>query len=50
MRFPVGNYLDAVTRARTADPELAIRRAGPNPSSSMPALLDLMNRTADASD
>lgn len=49
-RFPVGNYLDAVTRARTADPELATRRTGPNPSSSMPALLDLMNRTAGASD
>lgn len=44
--FPIGNYLDAVARAHTADADLGTRRIGPNPSSSMPVLLSLMGHEA----
>lgn len=40
--FPVAVYPDACVRARHADPDLADRRVGPNPSSAMPWLIDLM--------
>lgn len=42
VRFPIENYPAAVEYAHRADPDLADRRKGPDPSSSMPLLLDLM--------
>jgi hypothetical protein len=41
-RFPIHNHPQAVERARRADPDLAAGRVGPNPSSAMPVLIDLM--------
>lgn len=41
-QFPIENYREAAVRARRADPDLASRRIGPNPSSSMPILFDLV--------
>ena len=41
-RFPIHNHLQAAERARRADPCLAAGRVGPNPSSAMPWLIDLM--------
>ena len=36
-------YPDATARARQADPDTATGRTGPNPSSAMPVLIDLMS-------
>ena len=42
-RFAFAAYPAAVARARRADPAIAAGRTGPNPSSGMPVLLDLMS-------
>jgi hypothetical protein len=42
--FPVRQYKQAVENARIADPMLADYRIGPNSSSSIPVLVDLMTR------
>lgn len=41
-KFPIHGYEDAVVRARQADQGMADARQGPNPSSSMPLLVALM--------
>lgn len=46
--FPFANVGDACSRARRADPELASSRIGPNPSSAMPLLVDLLRGTSPA--
>lgn len=40
--FPFHRVHEAAARARAADEDLAANRAGPNPSSAMPELIDLM--------
>ncbi|MCL2465860.1 MAG: RloB family protein [Micrococcales bacterium] len=44
--FRFAAYPDATNRARQADPNLASGRTGPNPSSAMPVLLNLMSGEA----
>lgn len=38
--FPIGNYHEAIDRAKRKDPNMAFNRMGPNPSSAMPLLID----------
>lgn len=38
--FPIGNYHEAINRAKRRDPNMAFNRKGPNPSSAMPLLID----------
>lgn len=44
LRFPIENVDDAVHTARLADPEMAMGRVGPDPSTAMPLLVALMRR------
>ncbi len=46
LSFPVSAYLEACKIARVVDPDLAAGRIGPNPSSAMPVLIDLMTGAA----
>lgn len=41
-RFPIKAYTDAEQRAKRADPNTDSNRIGPNPSSAMPVLINLM--------
>lgn len=41
-KFPIASFPEAVERARQAWPDLAPNAKGPNPSSAMPWLIDLM--------
>lgn len=41
-RFPYGSVQNACKTARAADPEMRSGRKGPDPSSSMPILIDLL--------
>lgn len=41
-KFPIASFPEAVTRAQQAWSELAPNKKGPNPSSAMPWLIDLM--------
>ncbi|QSB05232.1 RloB domain-containing protein [Natronoglycomyces albus] len=41
-QFPIDQVFEAVRRARAADPELSSGRVGPDPSSAMPVLVQLM--------
>ena len=41
-KFPIANFADAVKRAQQAWPTLTPNDKGPNPSSAMPWLIDLM--------
>ncbi len=43
--FPIEKADDASRVARAADPQLSPNRKGPNPSSAMPVLLDLLRGT-----
>lgn len=43
-RFPIDKVHSACAIARQADPKMAAGRIGPNPSSAMPILVDLLNR------
>ena len=45
--FPVGEYSRAAQRARQADPDLIPGRRGPNPSTAMPVLIDMITGRAD---
>lgn len=45
VRFPIEKVDEAVHIARLADPEMAMGRVGPDPSSAMPILIELMRRT-----
>lgn len=47
-RFPIANYPQAVKIAHQTDADLADRRRGPNPSSAMPILINLMTNPAAA--
>ncbi len=40
--FPVGEHPRAAQRARQADPDLVPGRRGPNPSTAMPVLIDMI--------
>ena len=42
LRFPIDGVEDACTIARAADPAMRAGRTGPDPSSAMPILVDLM--------
>jgi len=41
-KFPIANFADAVKRAQQAWPTITPNTKGPNPSSAMPWLIDLM--------
>ena len=44
-KFPIASFPEAVKRAQQAWSELAPNERGPNPSSAMPWLIDLMTST-----
>ncbi|KAB1640983.1 RloB family protein [Gulosibacter chungangensis] len=49
LNFPIHAYLEAYQIARAVDPDLAAGRVGPNPSSAMPVLIDLMSSASKRS-